>query len=234
MKILGKSVSQEFLHFYEDLQPRLGMQIKFEVIRPFRIGYVFGAYDDSAGRVMLRADLPRPAFEHTAAHELLHVLQAKEGWPKASRGATLSEDCIEEEVAGLIASLVLDLDVEEQLRKLGFDRSYSDNVRYKQKLKALQGKNVPRLGSPGWCMWAIHYAIASQTLSASRLRKLETLHSALAPNIAEKGKELVAMLNRHGWKSPDQALRSMVAIRDSLGLTKERVLITDRRTGIDY
>jgi len=57
MNILGESPSKKFLQFYKELQPRLGMHVNFEVIRPFRIGYVFGAYDDNAGRVMLRADL---------------------------------------------------------------------------------------------------------------------------------------------------------------------------------
>jgi len=236
MKILGKSLSRKFLQFYEEVKPRLGMQVKFEVIRLSRLGYLFGAskVENSIARVMLRTDLPRLAFEHTIAHELIHVLQTREGWPEASCGAKLSDDSIEEEVAGLIASLVLDLDVEDRLKKVSFDRSYSDGVRYSQKLRALQEKNVPRSGSPGWCQWAIHYAMASQTLSANRLRKLESLHLALAPRIAEKGKELVAILDRHGWKNPEQALESMVTIRDSLGLTKEQIVITDRRTGTKF
>jgi len=63
---------------------------------------------------------------------------------------------------------------------------------------------------------------------------LRELYLKRAPSIAAKGEELIAVIKKNGWSNPDQALTSMIAIRDSLGLTGEQVIIRDVRTGNRY
>lgn len=230
MKILGKSISEDFQRFYDHTAERLGIAIEFRRNPPFKI---WGACEvkNNIATIWLKTDMPEPMFEHNTAHELLHAVQQTEGWPEADCGENLPKESAEAFIACLISSTVLDMIVDEQLQKLGFDRSHADEIRYKQKRLALQTESVPELEKPHGCEWALHYVMASQALSPKRCGKLRALYQARAPHIAEKGEELVAILQKNGWKSPDQALASMVAIRDSLGLNSKQVTITNGKTG---
>ena len=46
--------------------------------------------------------------------------------------------------------------------------------------------------------------------------------------------DYIAIPFTYGWSNPDQALTSMIAIRDTIGLTYEQVTIVDARTGNRY
>jgi hypothetical protein len=177
--------------------------------------------------------MPRPYFEHTAAHELLHALQDLELWPTTRRPNPL-DDSPESKVSSELASLILDLNVEDTLQTLGFDATYSDSVRYKNSKKGLESATVPKFHNPMWCLWVLRYCKLSFTQSSRKWARLKGLYLKHAPSIAEKGEELVAIIRKHGWSNPSQALDSMIAIRDSLGLTREHVVVMDGRTRTRY
>ena len=118
MKILGRSVSNHFQSFREDIAVRLGIPIKFKK-NPLNALGDYNVKNDAA-RIRLNIDMARPNFEHNAAHELLYALQDKERWPRTFRRVNLNEESWEAGVGSELAALVLDLDVEERLQKVGF------------------------------------------------------------------------------------------------------------------
>lgn len=229
MKLLGKGVSSHFHSFYKEVEARLGWPIHFErnphkALGDFR-------FENGIARIRLNADMNMQAMEHNAAHELLHAVQVQEGWPTTAHLTELGDQSGEALVGTELGALVLDLNVEEQLQLASFDKQYSDNRRYINTKKALQNVDVPPLESPRGHIWTLRYAYLCLTQSKTRRVKLRSLYLSKAPDIAKKGEEIITLLNQHGWNNPDQALTSMVAIRQALGLTKEQVIIQVIITG---
>lgn len=82
--------------------------------------------------------------------------------------------------------------------------------------------------------WALRYCYLSMTQSHRRWGRLREIFLKRAPDIAKKGEELINIIHKHGWENPDQALKSLIAIRGSLSLTRAQVIVVDRRTGESY
>ena len=195
-----------------------------------------GAYklENGIARIRLDTRLIGPHFEETAAHELLHALQDSEFWPDTARSANLPDNSPEAEVGSELGALVRDLNVVETLQALGFTANYSNDIRYKNSKKNLEKAPIPKYGSPMCCLWIMRYCHLALTQPKRRWQRLRELYLRRAPSIAAKGEELIAVIKKNGWSNPDQALTSMIAIRDSLGLTGEQVIIRDGRTGNRY
>jgi len=185
-------------------------------------------------RIRLDTSLIRPHFEETAAHELLHALQDAELWPTTTLIANLPENSPEARVGSELASLVRDLNVLETLQTLGFNADYSNDTRYRNSKRNLSRAAIPAHGSPMFYIWILRYCYLAMTQRPNRWARLRELYLTRAPSIATKGEELIAIIKKNGWNNPDQALTSMIAIRDSLGLTHEQVTVADRRTGNIY
>jgi len=190
--------------------------------------------ENGIARIRLDTSLIRPHFEETAAHELLHALQDAELWPTTARSANLPDNSPEAKVGSELQALVRDLNVLETLQTLGFDADYSNDTRYRNSKKNLAGAAIPAHGSPMFHIWILRYCYLAMTQRPNIWARLRELYLKRAPSIAEKGEELIAVIKNNGWSNPDQALSSMIAIRGSLGLTNEQVIIVDARTGNRY
>jgi hypothetical protein len=232
MKILGKSVSRKLQCFYKDIAERVGVSIQFER-DPFM---AMGDYrlENGVARIRLNANLDKQHFEHTVAHELVHALKDSELWPTTVRNASLPDNSPEALVGSELLALVRDLSDSDNLKAAGFDSSYSDDIRYRNSKKALNKDPVPSIGTPAWCIWVLRYCYLSMTQSRRRWNRLREICLNRAPGIANKGEELIDIIRKHGWENPDQALKSLITIRNSLGLTRAQVIIVDRRTGESF
>jgi len=232
MKILGKTVSDKFQSFYRDIVPRIGTPIEFER-GPYR---AMGDYrlQNGISRIRLDTSLIGPHFEETVAHELLHAFQDSELWPTTARSASLPDNSPEAIVGSELGALVRDLNVLEALQSLGLNAEYSNDTRYRNSKRNLASAAIPTHGSPMFHIWTLRYCYLAMTQRLNRWARLRELYLKRAPSIAAKGEELVAVIKKNGWSNPDQALTSMIAIRDSLGLTHEQVTIVDARTGNRY
>lgn len=229
MKILGKSVSRKFQRFYKDIVVRIGVPIQFER-DPYK---ALGDYrlENGVAKIRLNTNLDKPHFEYTAAHELVHALKDSELWPTTARESSLPDNSAEAQVGSELLALVRDLSDSDTLKAAGFDSTYSDDIRYNNSKKGLIEAAIPRVGTPIWCIWVLRYCYLSMTQSRQRWNKLKEIYLKRAPSIAEKGEELIDIIHKHGWGNPDQAVKSLIAIRNSLGLTEAQVIIVDRRTG---
>lgn len=114
MKILNKNLSRHFCLFYKDVVSRLGTKIRFED-KPFE---ALGDCNVVNGVYVIRLDtkMNKKAFEHTAAHELLHLLQLEDNWPRTFPPSQLSERSWQRRFGSELVALVLDLNVEEKLK----------------------------------------------------------------------------------------------------------------------
>ena len=198
MKILGKSTSEHFDSFYSEIVTQIGEQ-KFVPSRILGRGYY--QFEEQGPKVGLRTDLSRPYFEHQVAHELVHALQRKEGWP---RGVTRHpEGSPIAELGTFLVSMVLDLNVEERLKAWSFDSSYILKEQYRNLKKAVLDQNIPSLGSCRWRKGVMMYANASLTQPANKWDELRKLFARRAPHIEIKGEELVSILKGNGWDTAD-------------------------------
>lgn len=225
MKILGKGVSSKFQSFYEDIVALIG-EPKF--CRTRTPGSGDCRLESGVAVVRLCTDLSKRHFEQHAAHELLHALQLVEGWPRIR--SRLPDQSAVVELGEMLQSIVLDLNVEDRLKQLPFESTWFADAQYRNLKKALMG-NIPLSGSLPWCKGPMMCAYASLTQPPKRWNRLRELHLKRAPHILEKGEELIAIMRKHGWNNPDQALASMISMRDTLGFASDQLTIVDGRTG---
>jgi|GEM_PF-5126742 len=256
MKIVGRTVSDTLWSILREVESRCG-EIQFHKQDPQGN---YGSYQlkDGQHHIWVRTDsnLTSPQFEHIVAHEMMHAVQVEQNWPTAKAAQDYGDGSCEaklvarglqalgDEIISLgfarqlareLHSLVLDLDVEDRLKKLErscrivFDRTYQMEGRYQNLKRRLEpGSSL----SPGsfnleYERLALSYA---QEMSSTSTRKasLQKLYLKHAPSVAEKGKELLRILGEKGWGNPEQALTSMIAIRDSLGLAKTCIIVNPR------
>jgi len=225
MKILNKSVSERFESFYKDIAARIGAH-KFCPNPP---GGILGDchLEDGVIVVRLRTDVNKSRFEQNVAHELLHALQIVEGWPTIK--SRLPDNSAVAQLGATLASLVLDLNVEDRLKQLPFDSKPVIGDQYRNLTKAILGE-IPSSGSYQWRRAVMMYIYASLIQPPRKWKKLGELFLERAPHIARKGEELALLVKRHSWNTPDQALASMIAIRENIGLPSDQLSIVDRRT----
>lgn len=225
MKILKKSVSEHFASFYRETVAQIGIP---ELHPSHTPGLGYCRFENGRFTIYLRMDLSRANFEHHAAHELIHALQIKQGWP-----AVVSRHTPQSPVGDLgetLASIVFDLDVEERLNKLSFDSTYILDAQFRNLKRAILGEDIPSARSLRWRKGVMVYAYASLTQETRRWDKLRELFLRRAPHMESKGEEVAYIIKKNGWNTPDQALSSLIAVRKSIGLSSEQVGIIDRRT----
>ena len=69
-------------------------------------------------------------------------------------------------------------------------------------------------------------------LNSEEWTELQAVFKDRSPQVTRLGEEMTAIMNEIGWGTPEQALQSLVAVRDSLGLqVNQIVLVMDPLTG---
>jgi hypothetical protein len=229
MKILNNNVSEQFETFYKEITSVVGTP-KFIPTTNLNRGCC--DFKNGLFLIQLRKDLVKKNFEHHVAHELIHALQCKEGWPTIS--TRVLRDLLLTETGELLQSCVADLDVEDRLKRRGFDQTWILDLRYSNLRKEVINKDVKTLGTLECYNLAIMYAYASLSQPLPRRDKLSQLLSNKMPLIFEKGNEIVRILKTNGWSTPEQALNSTIGIRNSLGIGNDKLTIKDNLSGLKF
>ncbi len=225
MKILGKSVSAHFISFYEQTIVYTGEPQFFPT--PQR-GMGSCQYKNKNLIIELRLDLNKASFEHHIAHEMIHAVQIIEGWPiiasRYSRGTPIGE------VGIMLNSIIHDLNDEDRLKEWSFDSTHITHEQYDNLKKAVLSSDIPTKGGLRWCNASLMYAYAYFTQPNNRWNSLKKLFNIHSPHIEAKGEELVTIIKASGWNTSDQALNSLIAIRESLGFSVQTFQIKDKVT----
>ena len=196
---------------------------------------VFGdqGFDLSAPNEPAWAGLPDDDLAYHVAHELFHIVQRQRGYPKTVRGRHYPPGSVEERIGGDLEEMVLHPPLEELLRgEMGF---VNDFIRRRMLQGALNGvatSPVPEYGTPWFTTWAIRYCELHFTLTANEWAALDAVFRERSPQVARLGEEMTTIMRGVGWGTREQALESLVGVRDSLGLqVNQIVLVMDPITG---
>src|SRR5690349_10946782 len=131
MDVLGVELPEALAAFYEEVAAVFraeGIEISCEASD----GPEFGGFylEGERARVAVRRDLPPDAVLHTLAHELVHGLQRREGWPRAEANADLGAENPAEEVASVLQAIVHCAAAELRIAPLGLDPSWEQGERH--------------------------------------------------------------------------------------------------------
>ena len=197
-------------------------------------GYV--EQDGGTERIWLDGHLPPRAREATAAHELAHVVQSAEGFPrvKATTDAgPLSSEL--ERLAQRINFLVLDLHADRWAARRGFDVQQAlassglpeviAAMRDRLSRNAANSHQPARLDINTLVM-AVDYAALRLRLKRSELAdELERPWLRGWPASAMLGRELVGALARRRFSSPASCRRAMETVLMKLRVPPELISI---------
>lgn len=160
------------------------------------------------------------------------MAQRSQAYPRTVRGPQYPPDSAEARIGGDLEELVLHRPLEQILGDAGFRWDLIKFRLYESALSGISGSPPPEYGTPWFFTWAIRYCELQLELSSSHWRKLEKAFRESAPGVVDLGEELVEIIRRVGWGSREQALDSLVQVRDSLGLkVNDVVLVLDPITG---
>lgn len=131
MKVLDVELPEPLAAFYREVEALFAAE-GLSLVCERASGPEFGGFYREEGRalVTVRYDLPPEATCHTLAHELVHGLQRREGWPLASAGPELGADSLAEEVAAVLQALVHCAAAELRIAPLGLDASWEQRERH--------------------------------------------------------------------------------------------------------
>ena len=234
MKVLGKTLVAPFAAFWAEFSSEI--DIPFHLIEE---GHwrVFGpeCYHQGSGSLPSWLDLPNEALSYHVSHELTHLLMRKRGYPISVRGIQYSEGSPQGRVGGDLEEMISHPALEEILAPFPFDKTHIQQHLSEEAGRGLESSPVPESGTPWWATWACRFCELHFLLPHRQWLRLEVVYDGRCPDIADKGRELIAIMEQEGFTTPDQALKSMIRARDSLGLDKENIcLVLDPRDSRNY
>ena len=233
MRVLGRELVQPFDLFWGRFGTELGTPA--HLVEEGR-REVFGAesYQGPSGDVSEQSlprwmGLPDGPLSYHVAHELTHLVIRKRGFPVSVRGLEYGESSPEARVGGDLEEMVSHHVLEEMLTGYPFDRSHIQSHLFSSAVSGLEASPVPDSGTLWWATWAIRFCELQFLLPQRQWLRLEVVYDGRCPDIADKGRELIHIMDREGVQTPEHALRAMIAARDTLGLTPNPPMDMDGR-----
>ncbi len=231
MKVLGRELVPPFDAFWDYVAPEI--DIPTHLIEQGH-GVVFGpeSYREGSGSLPQWMELPDRALSYHVAHELTHLVMRRRGFPAGMRGLQYVEGSPEARVVGDLEEMISHPAMEEILKPFPFDRTHIQQHLFEGARRGLEGSPVPKFGTLWWATWACRFCELQFLLSRPQWLRLEVVYDGRCPDIADRGRELVGIMLREGFQTPDQALQAMIRARDSLGLREANCcLVLDPRDG---
>ncbi len=236
MNVLGIELTGDLADFYakvEALYAEDGLALTCEAGDGPEYGGFFRG--EGAARVEVRRDLPPDAMRHTLAHELVHGLQRREGWPRAEANSDLGDDSSADEVAAMLQAIVHCTAAELRIAPLGLDGSWEQDQRH-QAVRTLIRTPHPGAdeeGTAAWAYWSLLYAYISLLHPPEHSRTLLHNIERALPAAGASGREAAALVRQHGYATREQALAAMLAVQEAMALAPD-VLVEDPRDGAVY
>lgn len=222
MIVENRKLSEKTQKIYSDIVSNLTNPIKFghkSSIANSAYGYTLG--NEKKHIINISKNLDDEIFEITLIHELLHCLQREKGIPGLI--PAVKGDFIALQIASIINSLVSDLDVEEELRKLGISSHVIDEERFKDAKQAYEEfelYNVP--SDVKTIVSAINLTLIRNTdKNNNYYNELRNLFLEKSPEIIKMSEEINEVIENHGYKTPREMLRSMRRIAILTGMREK-------------
>ncbi len=234
MKVLGRELVSPFDDFWNCFSEEISIPI-----HQIEEGHstIFGqeGYQKSSGSLPRWMELPDEALSYHVAHELTHLLMRRQGFPVSVRGLQYGEDSPAARVGSDLMEMISHPALEEILKPYPFNRNHIQEHLFKGALQGIEGSPVPELGTPWWVTWACRFCELQFLLPTQKWYRLEVVYDGRCPDIADKGRELVDIMHRESFQTPNQALKTAIEARGALGLEDgEQCQVLDPRDGKIY
>ena len=231
MEVLDRRLVDPFDAFWE----RHGPEIPASVER-IEQGHsaVFGdlGADRSAPDEPAWAGLPDDDLAYHVAHELAHLLLRACDYPVASPGSGVPHGSEAARVAGDLQEMIDHAALSEILAPFGFRNDFILDRTAGGAARGLSSSPVPEPGAPWFATWAIRYCDLARDLGPERWPPIEALYRQRAPDVAEIGERLIAIVDAQGCGSPGKALWAMLAAREALDIDPRAVRVIDPAGGV--
>ena len=231
MEVIGRRLADPFDAFWE----RYGPEIPASVER-IEEGHssVFGdlGADRSAPDEPAWAGLPDDDLAYHAAHELAHLLLRARDYPMASPGSDVPPGSEAARVSGDLQEMIDHAALSEILAPFGFRNDSILDRTAGGAARGLSSSPVPGPGTPWFATWAIRYCDLSRDLGPERWPPIQALYRQRAPDAADLGERLIAIVDAQGCGSPGKALWAMLQAREALDIDPRAVRIIDPAGGV--
>ncbi len=230
MKAIGKDIGEALDEMHQQIKDRLRTETRRLLqLQPFQGGSFSNVeWRPDAVTIQLHNGVPTHALPHVLGVALQHVRQRLDQYPgviapaQDLEGGALLRTALRE--------LVMSPEAEMHLEPLGLDTEWESEQRHQGMKELLRDApnewNIP--GMSGNSFAALQYARFSLEHPAELWAPLKEQFEGKLPAAAERGAQVLAVVQQSGWKDAPAALQSLVSARDALNLAPYAV-IEDRQ-----
>ena len=231
MDVLGRKLVHPFDSFWERYGPEIPASVEHIEEGHSSVFGDLGA-DASAPDLPSWAGLPDDDLACHAAHELAHLLLRARGYPVAAPGSDVLPGSEWARVAGDLQEMVDHAALSEVLAPFGFSNDRILDRTAGGASRGLASSPVPETGTAWFATWSIRYCELSRELGPERWAPIAVLYRERAPDAADLGERLAAIVEARGCGSPGRALRAMLEAREELDVDGRHVRIVDPAGGV--
>lgn len=174
-------------------------------------------------QISINTDLAQKVFEHSAAHDIGHVVQFYEGYPRIEWLKTPTDLGFMQTlsvIAEAVTDLVTDADAERRLKPYGLWLSERYDVGFKN-LKAqlpLVTPDLDRTGRPIYVVNSVMYAFSKTMLTESQWQIIGELYSKQLPATSNLGSRIYKLVCDGACNTAEKARRAYHGIFQELGM----------------
>ena len=231
MDVLGRRLVDPFDSFWERYGPEIPASVEHVEAG---LSSVFGdlGADRCAPDAPAWAGLPDDDLACHVAHELAHMLLRARGYPVAAPGTDVPPGFGMARVAGDLQEMIDHAALSGILGPLGFRNDHILDRTAGGAARGLANSPVPEPGMAWFATWAIRYCELSRELGPERWAPIEVLYMERAPDAAELGGRLIAIVDARGCGSAGKALQAMLEAREALEMDSRHVRVVDPAGGV--
>ena len=231
MDVLGRRLADPFDAFWEQYGPEISASVEHIEEGHSSVFGDLGA-DRSAPDEPAWAGLPSDDLAYHVAHELAHLLLRARSYPIVAPGSDIPPGSEAARVGGDLQEMIDHAALSEILGPFGFRNDFILDRTAGGASRGLSSSPVPEPGTAWFATWAIRYCDLSRDMGPERWAPIEALYRERAPDAAEMGQRLIAIVEDRGCGSPGKALWATLQAREALDIDRRYVRIIDPAGGV--
>ena len=231
MDVLGRRLADRFDAFWEQYGPEISASVEHIEEGHSSVFGDLGA-DRSAPDEPAWAGLPGDDLAYHVAHELAHLLLRARSYPIVAPGSDIPPGSEAARVGGDLQEMIDHAALSEILGPFGFRNDFILDRTAGGASRGLSSSPVPEPGTAWFATWAIRYCDLSRDMGPERWAPIEALYRERAPDAAEMGQRLIAIVEDRGCGSPGKALWATLQAREALDIDRRYVRIIDPAGGV--
>ena len=231
MDVLGRRLADPYDAFWEQYGPEISASVEHIEEGHSSVFGDLGA-DRSAPDEPAWAGLPGDDLAYHVAHELAHLLLRARSYPIVAPGSDIPPGSEAARVGGDLQEMIDHAALSEILGPFGFRNDFILDRTAGGASRGLSSSPVPEPGTAWFATWAIRYCDLSRDMGPERWAPIEALYRERAPDAAEMGQRLIAIVEDRGCGSPGKALWATLQAREALDIDRRYVRIIDPAGGV--